>query len=163
MPIPSIHCRRSAAGRRSRKVPFVVASSLLSDETASLAHLALPAAHDLESWGDSDFHPDILSVQQPVLRPLFQARQSEESLLAWLEQAERPGPQLSRVSEAALEERSLPAERGFRGLPAILGGGAPRRVHRLEGDACAGHSALDSRGRGCSRRNAARKWNQAST
>ncbi|RPJ62431.1 MAG: 4Fe-4S dicluster domain-containing protein [Acidobacteria bacterium] len=83
--LPEVGCPRVLA-----KVPFIVASSLLRDETASLAHLALPAAHDLESWGDSDFHPDVVSLQQPVMRPLFQARQSEESLLSWLSQSERP-------------------------------------------------------------------------
>jgi len=83
--LPEVGCREALA-----KVPFVVASSLLPDETTGLAQLTLPAGHDLESWGDSDSHPDVLSLQQPVLRPLFEARQSEESLLAWLNPPERP-------------------------------------------------------------------------
>ncbi|MFB3904425.1 MAG: 4Fe-4S dicluster domain-containing protein [Acidobacteriota bacterium] len=83
--LPEIGCREALA-----RVPFIVSSSLLPDETASAAHLAIPSAHDLESWGDSDFHPDSLSLQQPVMRPLFEARQSEESLIFWLNQSERP-------------------------------------------------------------------------
>jgi len=74
------------------KVPFVVSSSLLRDETASAAHLVLPAAHDLESWGDCDAHPNLLSIQQPAMRPVSPVRQSEESLLSWLGKDERPTP-----------------------------------------------------------------------
>ena len=73
------------------QVPTVVSSCLVPDETTALAHWALPATHDLESWGDTDLHPGTLSLQQPVLVPLFQARQSEESLLRWVPQStDRP-------------------------------------------------------------------------
>ncbi|HXK61321.1 MAG TPA: 4Fe-4S dicluster domain-containing protein [Acidobacteriota bacterium] len=77
-------------GRVLAKVPFVVTSSLLEDETAAAAHLRLPAAHDLECWGDSDFFPNLLCLQQPTMRSVFQARQNEESLLCWLAENERP-------------------------------------------------------------------------
>jgi Fe-S-cluster-containing dehydrogenase component/anaerobic selenocysteine-containing dehydrogenase len=73
------------------QIPTVVSSCLVPDETTALAHWALPATHDLESWGDTDLHPGTLSLQQPALAPLFQARQSEESLLRWLPQpTDRP-------------------------------------------------------------------------
>jgi Fe-S-cluster-containing dehydrogenase component len=83
--LSEVGCREALA-----KVPFIVASCLIPDETASVAHLTIPSTHDLESWGDSDFHPDLLSVQQPVSRPLFDGRQSEDSLLHWLNPSERP-------------------------------------------------------------------------
>ena len=66
------------------KVPLVVSSSLIADETAEKAQFVLPAAHDLESWGDADCHPGVLTLQQPAIRPMFGARQHEESLLCWL-------------------------------------------------------------------------------
>ena len=66
------------------RVPLVVSSSLLPDETGQRAHYVLPCTHDLESWGDSDAHAEALSLQQPAILPLFDARQIEESLLRWL-------------------------------------------------------------------------------
>jgi Fe-S-cluster-containing dehydrogenase component len=66
------------------KVPLVVCSTLSGNETSKSAHLVLPCTHDLESWGDTDFHSGTLSLQQPVILPLAEARQCEESLLAWL-------------------------------------------------------------------------------
>jgi Fe-S-cluster-containing dehydrogenase component/anaerobic selenocysteine-containing dehydrogenase len=66
------------------RVPLVVCSALFANETTELAHLVLPCAHDLESWGDTDLHAGTLSLQQPVILPLAEARQCEESLLAWL-------------------------------------------------------------------------------
>ena len=72
-------------------VPLIVSSCQVADETAELAHLVLPAAHDLEAWGDADPHPGVLSLQQPVIAPLFSSRQREESLLRWLpESPDRP-------------------------------------------------------------------------
>jgi Fe-S-cluster-containing dehydrogenase component/anaerobic selenocysteine-containing dehydrogenase len=70
-----------------KSVPMVVSSSLLMDETAAAAGLVLPAAHDLECWGDSDYHPGILSLQQPTIEPLFGARQDEQLLIDWLGRA----------------------------------------------------------------------------
>jgi len=83
------------------QIPTVVSSCLIPDETTALAHWALPATHDLESWGDTDLHPGTLSLQQPALAPLFQARQSEESLLRWLPQS----PDRPATYRAFLEDR----------------------------------------------------------
>jgi molybdopterin-containing oxidoreductase family iron-sulfur binding subunit len=66
------------------KVRVVVSSSLVADETSTLAHIVLPAAHDLESWGDTDLHPSAATLCQPVIKPIFSARQAEDSLLTWL-------------------------------------------------------------------------------
>ena len=72
------------------QVPTVVSSCLVPNETTALASWMLPATHDLESWGDTDLHPGTLSLQQPALAPLFQARQGEESLLHWLPDSADP-------------------------------------------------------------------------
>lgn len=66
------------------KIPLVISSSLLPDETGEKAHCLLPCTHDLESWGDNDAHAGLLALQQPVIAPLFNARQCEDSLLRWL-------------------------------------------------------------------------------
>ena len=68
------------------RVPLVVSASLIADETAGAAHMVLPAAHDLETWGDTDCHAGALTLQQPAIQPLFEARQTEGSLLQWLPQ-----------------------------------------------------------------------------
>jgi len=64
-------------------VPFVAAISSHLDETARLAHLVLPAAHPLESWGDVNPRPGLWSVQQPAMRPVphFDSRPTGDVLL----------------------------------------------------------------------------------
>lgn len=64
-------------------VSFSVVHGLLRNETADLATVALASAHNLESWDDARPHPGIDTLCQPVLAPMFEARQSSESLLLW--------------------------------------------------------------------------------
>ncbi len=66
------------------RAPLVVSSSMLPSETTAKAHWILPLAHDLESWGDNDEHSGFITLQQPTLSPLFESRQWEQMLLAWL-------------------------------------------------------------------------------
>src|SRR5690606_27917665 len=40
-------------GEKMQKVGFIAYHGLYVDETAHLSHWNLPAAHDLESWGDA--------------------------------------------------------------------------------------------------------------
>jgi len=82
-PVYALPADLKLAGALSR-APLVVSASLVADETAGAAHLVLPAAHDLEAWGDADCHAGTLTLHQPVIQPLFEARQTEESLLQWL-------------------------------------------------------------------------------
>jgi MoCo/4Fe-4S cofactor protein with predicted Tat translocation signal len=73
-----------------KKVPLVVSASLVADETAIVASWAMPLAHDLESWGDCDLHVGMLTLQQPVIKPLFGGRQSADMLLAWMPKPPAP-------------------------------------------------------------------------
>ncbi len=52
-------------------------------ETAALAHYVAPTLHGLESWGDAEARAGVLSLQQPAIQPLWDARAAEESLLAF--------------------------------------------------------------------------------
>ena len=55
-----------------------------NDETAqSVTHVAA-ASHYLESWGDAEFKKGHLSLQQPVIRELFDTRQFQTCLLNWM-------------------------------------------------------------------------------
>jgi MoCo/4Fe-4S cofactor protein with predicted Tat translocation signal len=56
----------------------------LEDETALVAQTALPLAHALESWNDHGDRLGYLSIQQPMIAPLFQGRQPEDYLVAVL-------------------------------------------------------------------------------
>jgi anaerobic selenocysteine-containing dehydrogenase len=67
------------------KVPTVVSFSPLVDETAAQADLVLPDRTYLESWGYEVVAPgfglSIVSSQQPVVQPVFDARSTADVLL----------------------------------------------------------------------------------
>ena len=65
-----------------RKVPFVVSFANLPDETTALAHLVLPDTHWLESWGDYAPQEGVLGLMQPTMKPVRDARQMGDVLLA---------------------------------------------------------------------------------
>jgi len=44
--------------------------SLFDDETAEICSIAIPAAHQFESWGDAITFEGTLSLQQPLIAPL---------------------------------------------------------------------------------------------
>ena len=49
------------------RVPFKVAFASYPDETAELCDLILPDHHPLESWGDAQVVPNVVSLQQPAM------------------------------------------------------------------------------------------------
>ena len=66
-----------------KKVKLSVAFSLKEDETASVANIAVPAPHYLESWNDLILTKGTYSIVQPTIRPLFSSKQFQEGLLSW--------------------------------------------------------------------------------
>ncbi len=62
------------------KVPFKVSFSSIPDETSALADLVLPDNHSLESWGDAEPVRGTLSLQQPVMDPIFDTRATADVL-----------------------------------------------------------------------------------
>jgi Fe-S-cluster-containing dehydrogenase component/anaerobic selenocysteine-containing dehydrogenase len=60
--------------------------SLLETENESSVgnEYLLPINHDLESWNDFELKADILSLQQPVIAPLYNSRQKEAILMNWM-------------------------------------------------------------------------------
>ncbi|MFP5469970.1 MAG: TAT-variant-translocated molybdopterin oxidoreductase [Bacteroidia bacterium] len=72
------------------KVKLSVAFSEYADETASKCKVVCAENHALESW--NDYNPVVghYAIAQPVIRPLFDTRQMQESLLVWAGKAERP-------------------------------------------------------------------------
>jgi molybdopterin-containing oxidoreductase family iron-sulfur binding subunit len=65
-----------------RQVPFKVSFSSIPDETTALCDLILPDHHGLESWGDAEPVRGTLSLQQPVMDPVFDSRSTADVLLA---------------------------------------------------------------------------------
>lgn len=99
------------------KVPFKVSFSSYPDETSSLCDLVLPDSHPLESWGDAEPVKGLLSLQQPVMDPVFSTRATADVLIAVAKQDPQLGSRLpanyrayvvSRVGGASALNAALP-------------------------------------------------------
>ncbi len=66
-----------------------VSFSMYEDETAAACTYVCPDNHYLESWNDYNPKGNHYSVAQPVIRPLYDTRQAQETLLVWAGKAER--------------------------------------------------------------------------
>jgi molybdopterin-containing oxidoreductase family iron-sulfur binding subunit len=66
-----------------KKVGTVVTFAEMQNETSAVSNFVLPVNHDFESWGDHKTRTGIISLQQPVIAPLYNTRQKEAVLLAW--------------------------------------------------------------------------------
>jgi molybdopterin-containing oxidoreductase family iron-sulfur binding subunit len=66
-----------------KQADLAVSLSVHINETAALCQFICPASHYLESWGDAEPVKGYYALQQPLINPIFNTRQWEESLLAW--------------------------------------------------------------------------------
>jgi Fe-S-cluster-containing dehydrogenase component len=66
-----------------KKAAVSIAVSQRADETAKLCKIMAASNHALESWGDLETVAGTLTLQQPLVNPLFETRQAEDSLLLW--------------------------------------------------------------------------------
>ena len=66
-----------------KQVETVVDFSTRTDETTKLSKYVAATPHYLESWGDIQFSEKSFSLMQPTIRPLFDTRQFQDSLLKW--------------------------------------------------------------------------------
>src|SRR5664279_4698710 len=64
------------------KVAFKVSFSSYPDETAELCDLVLPDNHAIESWGDAEPLPGVISLQQPGMDPVYETKATGDVLLA---------------------------------------------------------------------------------
>lgn len=72
-------------GGETKKVEQLIHLGLYQDETGQLADWHFPLAHELETWGDCRAHDGTVSMQQPLVEPLYGGL-SELELLAFLSQ-----------------------------------------------------------------------------
>jgi len=75
------HSKEFAEAYKNLEMSLAFAMKL--DATASLAKLVAATPHYLESWGDAQFKKGTFSLMQPTIRPLFNTRQFQDSLLQW--------------------------------------------------------------------------------
>lgn len=71
-----------------KSVELKVSFSEYPNETIPYCDYVCPDHHFLESWNDFNPRTGVYSLSQPAIRPVFETRQMQESLLAW---AGKPG------------------------------------------------------------------------
>jgi anaerobic selenocysteine-containing dehydrogenase/Fe-S-cluster-containing dehydrogenase component len=70
------------AAEAIKKVGMVVSFANQPDETTALAHLVLPDAHWLESWGDYAPREGVVGLMQPTMAPIRDSRSMGDVLIA---------------------------------------------------------------------------------
>ena len=96
-------------------------SGLFVDETATLCHWHVPAAHYLEAWSDARTVDGTVSIVQPLIQPMYGGKSAHEIVQTLLERPERPGYDVVREFWRA---RELGAS-GALGTPGASARGAP--------------------------------------
>jgi MoCo/4Fe-4S cofactor protein with predicted Tat translocation signal len=66
------------------KVRLRVHHGLFQDETSQHCHWHIPAAHELESWGDARAFDGTVTIMQPLIEPLYGGKTAGELLAATL-------------------------------------------------------------------------------
>jgi anaerobic selenocysteine-containing dehydrogenase/Fe-S-cluster-containing dehydrogenase component len=74
--------RATGAAEAIAGVPFKVSFSSIMDETSEICDLILPDHHSLEQWGAAEPVRGTISLQQPVMNPVFDTRPTSEVLMA---------------------------------------------------------------------------------
>ncbi len=72
------------------KVEVVVSTNNWMDETTGMADYVAPAGHQMENWGDYEFEPGLVNIQQPTIQPLHNTRSFGDSLMAWSKSMNKP-------------------------------------------------------------------------
>ncbi|MCX7906923.1 MAG: TAT-variant-translocated molybdopterin oxidoreductase [Bacteroidetes bacterium] len=93
------------------RVPLKISLNDRLDETSQLCDYLLPSLHYLEAWFDAEPVRGLLSVSQPTIRPLWDNRSIEDTLIALVDAAgderfrflppatpENPNPSPTRMS-----------------------------------------------------------------
>ncbi len=78
------------------KVKFRVHLGLHDDETSALCQWHLPEAHFLEAWGDARAFDGSVTLQQPLIAPLYEGKSALELTAALLGEAGLPGHEVLR-------------------------------------------------------------------
>ena len=71
-------------------------SGMFLDETATLSHWHVPAAHFLEAWSDARTVDGTVTIVQPLIQPMFNAKSAHEVVQTLLDRPERNGYDIVR-------------------------------------------------------------------
>src|SRR5215213_6171147 len=74
---------------RLQKAKLRVHLSEFKDETSEWCHWHVPAAHYLESWGDTRSYDGTVTIMQPLIEPLYQGKTAHELLAVFSDQYDR--------------------------------------------------------------------------
>jgi molybdopterin-containing oxidoreductase family iron-sulfur binding subunit len=80
------------------KVATRLHHGLFVDETAEYCHWHVPAAHELESWGDARAFDGTASLVQPLIEPLYGGKSLQEAMAILLGHGETSGYELVRAT-----------------------------------------------------------------
>ncbi|HEY1585549.1 MAG TPA: molybdopterin oxidoreductase, partial [Polyangia bacterium] len=86
------------------KVPNAIYLASHEDETAPHVAWIVPRAHELESWGDGRTADGTVSVQQPLITPLFNGVSQAELWSAFLDEGGLGGYSLLRTAYPTLDD-----------------------------------------------------------
>jgi MoCo/4Fe-4S cofactor protein with predicted Tat translocation signal len=82
---------------KSNKVPMRIHYGLYNDETAELCHWHVNGAHELEAWGDARAYDGTVSIIQPLIAPLYNAKSPLEFVAMLSGQSDASGYDLVRA------------------------------------------------------------------
>lgn len=74
----------------ARNVNLRISCTTHFNESIEIAQYICPDHHYLESWSDAEPVKNHFSLGQPTIRPIFNTRQFEDSLLIWMQGALNP-------------------------------------------------------------------------
>lgn len=77
------HVLGSQIAQALKNVSLSIATGSHLDETARLCIYHTPDRHYAESWGDAEAKAGMFALSQPTIRPIFNIRQVQTSLLRW--------------------------------------------------------------------------------
>ena len=90
---------------RSNAIKLRIHLGLHDDETAQLCHWHIPEAHFLEAWSDLRTLRRDLTIQQPMIAPLYQGKSAHDVLAVFLGESNRTGLE---ILPRSLEETITP-------------------------------------------------------
>ncbi|MBK9292696.1 MAG: Fe-S-cluster-containing hydrogenase [Bacteroidetes bacterium] len=88
------------------KVPLSISLAVHKDETAEVCNYICPDHHYLENWGDVEVKTGVYSTAQPAIRPIFNTRAAQRSLLKWAGQDQDYREFLQKVWQNTVYPRS---------------------------------------------------------
>ncbi|MFN0274296.1 MAG: TAT-variant-translocated molybdopterin oxidoreductase [Chitinophagales bacterium] len=71
-------------GAALSEIPVSISFAGSMDETANCCTFVCPDSHYLESWNDAEPRKGYLSLAQPTIQNLFDTRQMQDTLFAWM-------------------------------------------------------------------------------